>query len=65
MVEWLEGRVLLSIDSPGLPSWLPQGPGAISGGQAKVDGGTVSGAVEAIAVHPTDPKVVYAGTVGG
>jgi hypothetical protein len=66
-LEQLEGRALLA-------AWVQQGPAAVFGGQVEgiVGGGTaaspnnpVSGAVEALAAHPTDPNILYAATVGG
>ena len=47
-------------------AWTPIGPSPIPNGQ--VNGGGVvgvSGRVTAIAVHPTDPNIVYAGTAQG
>ena len=49
------------------PPWIPQGPGPIEGGQienVQPDNG-VAGAVHALAAHPTDPDVLYAGAVNG
>lgn len=50
--------------SPG--QWEEQGPGPIADAQvAGIPDGTVSGAVQAIAVDPHDINVIYAGTVNG
>src|SRR5207249_759972 len=57
----------------GVPTWVEQGPGPITGGQTEglnLDGsGTptnpVAGAVAVIAVHPTDANVFYIGAVNG
>ncbi len=50
----------------GLPDWTSQGPGPISGGQvAGLPGSPVTGAIEAIAAHPTDANIVFVATIGG
>jgi photosystem II stability/assembly factor-like uncharacterized protein len=61
-VERLEGRALLS-------SWVEQGPAPI-GYSSMVEGmdaqySPVAGAVEALAPDPSNPDVLYAGTVNG
>ena len=64
--EPLEGRTLLAISTFGIPSWLDQGPGPTLGGQVTLPGGDpVSGAIEAIAPHPTNPSIIYVGAVNG
>ena len=60
-VEMLEGRALMS-------SWIEQGPGPILNGDVAGHGaqhGSVAGAVEALAPDPSNPDVLYAGTVNG
>src|SRR5262249_36491661 len=70
-LEPLEARTLLSTATLlGVPDWVNQGPGPIANGQAAglhaggIDN-PVAGAVSAIAPHPTNPKIVYVGTVNG
>jgi len=48
-------------------SWLEIGPSKVTGGQSVVGGAIdVSGRVNSIAVHPTDPNIAYAaGAQGG
>ena len=69
LLERLEGRALLA-------AWAEQGPGPILyggyGGQVEgipllgdPDANPLAGAIEAIAVHPTDPDILFAGTVNG
>lgn len=48
-------------DQPELPAWVPLGPAPIPV-NASV---TNSGRVSAIAVHPTDPNIVYVGAAQG
>jgi hypothetical protein len=42
-----------------------QGPSASSGGTEGLLGNTVSGAINAVAISPTNPNIVYVATVGG
>lgn len=65
--EGLEARRLLAVSSEGVPQWESIGPDRITGGQVviPVEGNPVAGAVSAIAVHPTQPNVIYVGAVGG
>src|SRR5688572_17679337 len=46
-------------------SWTPIGPAPIPNGQTAVVSTPVSGRVTAIAVHPTNPNIVYVGTAQG
>lgn len=47
-------------------SWLAIGPTKVTGGQTASVRGDVSGRVNSIAVHPTDPNIAYAcGAQGG
>jgi hypothetical protein len=55
-LERLEQRLALVIDFA-FSSWIEQGPGPIANGQVEGLGGQnspVSGAVEALAAHPSD-----------
>jgi hypothetical protein len=55
-------------DLSGAFDWLEQGPETSLGGQIMgmdIQGNPVSGAIQSILVHPTDPNIVYVGTVGG
>ncbi|MBX9682134.1 MAG: hypothetical protein K2X38_25530 [Gemmataceae bacterium] len=54
------------------PTWLEQGPSLIDtrstvngNGMVKVDNGQAVGAINAVAVHPTNPDILYAATVNG
>jgi hypothetical protein len=59
-LEQLEHRLVLS------QSWIEQGPGVIiPGGTALPPLNPSTGAVEALAVDPTNANVVYAGAVNG
>src|SRR5262245_23458936 len=59
-VERLEDRLTPST------TWVEQGPGPILGGSTQgIPGNPVAGAIEAIAVGPTNADVVYAGSVNG
>jgi hypothetical protein len=47
-------------------TWRPQGPRPTTGGQVEgIVDREVVGAVKAVAVHPTNPDIVYAGAVNG
>ncbi|MDX1431795.1 MAG: LEPR-XLL domain-containing protein, partial [Gammaproteobacteria bacterium] len=55
-----------AILASGLPEWSNQGPGPISGGQVTgIAAQPVTGAIQAVAPHPTDANTIYIGTVGG
>src|SRR5262245_8081424 len=69
-LEVLESRDLPNIDLTSVGVWLERGPGPIVGGDGANVGGThqdnpVAGAVEALAPHPTNKDILYAGTVNG
>jgi hypothetical protein len=66
-LERLEDRSLPTITLTGVPSWLTQGPGPITAGQVEgiAPDGPVSGAVNAIAVHPSQPGTLLIGAVNG
>lgn len=57
-----------SVRAP-LPTWQPFGPSTIPDGQTDTTAGStlspVSGRLQAIAVHPTDPNIVYVGGAQG
>ncbi|MEK7678400.1 MAG: immunoglobulin domain-containing protein [Verrucomicrobiota bacterium] len=59
---------ILAVTTAGqAPAWVEQGPDEISG-KYSVEGvgdSAVVGAVQAIAVHPANPSIVYVGTVNG
>jgi hypothetical protein len=52
---------------PVLPGyWIPQGPAPIENGPAKASpNNEVAGAIRAVAAHPSNPDVIYVGTVNG
>jgi hypothetical protein len=56
---------LRSEGRPELASWYPLGPAPIPDGQTVAPRGPVSGRVAAIAVHPTNPNIVYVGAAQG
>ncbi len=49
----------------GVPCWTALGPAPITNGQTQGRTDAVSGRVTAIAIHPTNPNIVYAGTAQG
>lgn len=58
----LEERILLTA------TWVPQGPGPILDGQVEgmnSQNNPVAGAIHAVVAHPTDPNIIWAGTVNG
>ncbi len=59
--ERLEGRLLLAVDFQGIAVWTEQGPGPIS----LSNGFIQAGAIEAVAVDPTDSNRIFVGTVNG
>ncbi len=66
--EILEDRTLLaaSIIRPGIPDWTERGPGPIQNGQVEgLTNNPVTGAIEAIAAHPTNANIVYIGATNG
>ena len=75
LLEPLESRLLLSVGLIGVPNWVAEGPGPnINGQDENIPGETtlagnpanpVSGAIEALAINPTDPNVVYVGGANG
>lgn len=48
-----------------LAAWTPIGPAPIPNGQTDTNSVPVSGRTTAIAVHPTNPNLVYVGTASG
>src|SRR5437868_1866099 len=65
-VEQLENRVMLSVTVTGVPDWLEQGPGPITGSMVTgIPNQPVTGAVSAIATHPTNANIIWVGTSGG
>src|ERR1051325_4080815 len=66
LCEPLENRQLLSVSVVGIPDWVEQGPPPTNGGQDfTFNDNPVSGATNALAAHPTNADILYAGTVGG
>ncbi|HEV3343691.1 MAG TPA: hypothetical protein VG125_25185, partial [Pirellulales bacterium] len=63
--EPLEERTLLAISLQGIPDYTQQGPGPITGGGSDVHHDEVAGAVQAIAIDPTNPNRAYVGTTNG
>src|SRR5262245_21430300 len=58
--------VALSSSPAAAVSWVEQGPGPDLNGMTEgIVGGPVSGAINGIAVDPTNPDVIYVGTVNG
>jgi hypothetical protein len=65
-IEPIENRLLLSVDLIGIPDWIEEGPGPTTGGQVTLfPNDPVSGAIEAVAPHPTDPNIIYVGAING
>ncbi|RPI44921.1 MAG: LEPR-XLL domain-containing protein, partial [Betaproteobacteria bacterium] len=64
-VESFVGAAGTIVES-GIPAWLEQGPGPITGGQVQgIPDQPVSGAVQAIAIHPYNASIVFVGTANG
>lgn len=65
-VEALERRRLLTASLQNVPTWVEQGPGPILNGQtAGLTDNPVTGAVQSIAVRPTDSGTVFLATTAG
>jgi len=57
---------LVAPSAPAGSGTTPQGPSDTSrGGTEGLRGSTVSGAINVVAIHPTNPSIVYVGTVSG
>ena len=56
-----------TITEQGLPNWISEGPGPITGGQTQLpaQSNPVVGAVNQVVADPFDPNVLFAATVGG
>jgi parallel beta-helix repeat protein len=72
MLDWgpLEDRTLLTVTLSGIPDYVTQGPGPIANGQSSVinsgvGGAEVEGAIDAIAVDPSNSIVGLVGSVNG
>ncbi len=69
MVVQQNQMALMAAQSPGtlatLPTWTPIGPAPIPNGQTPIVSTAVSGRTTAIAVHPTNPDIVYVGVAQG
>jgi hypothetical protein len=65
-LESLEQRQLLAADLQGLPLWADLGSKPMLGASAVADpGNPASGAIEAVAVDPSDPSRIFVGSVNG
>ncbi|MHB9080190.1 MAG: type VI secretion system tube protein Hcp [Pirellulaceae bacterium] len=64
-LEALEDRRLLAVDVFGVPEWTEIGPRGIEPSTPDHHHGISTGAVQAIAPLPEDPRVVFVGTVNG
>src|SRR5262245_25144458 len=68
-LESLESRLLLSVDLIGVPGWAPEGPAPITSAGNVISTTPATqqdaGAVNALAVDPTNDKHVFAATVNG
>jgi hypothetical protein len=55
-----------TMNIPGLPDWISEGPSPITGGAtAGLPGNPVSGAIDSVAPDPANANIIYVGTVGG
>ena len=64
--EAFEQRILLSITLSGLPDWLDVGSKPIiNAGSVSDPNSPAGGGVEDVAIHPTIPAIMYAGTING
>ena len=53
-------------EAPGPPLWVSQGPSPVTGGQVEgITNSPVTGAIHAVAPHPTDANILYIGAVNG
>lgn len=59
--ESLEARRLLAVDFQGIAAWTEQGPGPITLSSGFIQ----AGAIEAVAVDPTNADNIFVGTVNG
>ncbi|MBK8118793.1 MAG: hypothetical protein IPK39_05885 [Sulfuritalea sp.] len=67
-ISILTGASVFDVNLSGAVEWISQGPIQTTGGQIQgmdEQGKPVSGAIQAIAVDPNDPKVVYVASVNG
>ncbi|MEO6753391.1 MAG: hypothetical protein ABIP85_16565, partial [Chthoniobacteraceae bacterium] len=47
-------------------AWIPLGPASTQNGQVTVPpNNEIAGCVQAVAVHPTNPDIIYIGSIGG
>ena len=66
VIEQLEQRVMLAVNVEGIPDWTERGPGPVTGSYvAGIPNQPVTGAVSAIATHPTNANTIWIGTAGG
>jgi len=67
-VELLEDRVTPAIILDGIPTWQSAGPAAAFDGQLDIPApvrNPITGPVQAIATHPTDPNIMFVAGMGG
>ncbi|MDX1964635.1 MAG: hypothetical protein SFX18_15905 [Pirellulales bacterium] len=65
-VEMLESRIALAISVTNVPAWIDQGPSPITGGQTVgITDNPVTGSVHALAAHPTNADIIFAGGSNG
>ena len=58
--------ILDAAEAPGPPLWVAQGPSPVTGGQVEgITDSPVTGAIHAVAPHPTDVNILYIGAVNG
>jgi hypothetical protein len=70
VIHWLTAGLILAIGFGGLSveaqTWVPLGPSPNTGGQVEnIVNKEVVGAVNSVALHPTDKKIAYIGSVNG
>ncbi len=64
--ESLEPRNLLALTTVGVPDWIEQGPGPITGGQTVgITDNPVTGSINALFAHPTNADILFAGGSDG
>jgi hypothetical protein len=64
--EQLEDRTVPAIIQDGIPNWLTAGPFPSTNGQTSgLPDNPVTGAVQAITPHPTNPNILFAAGVNG
>ncbi len=59
------GSAVSPVSAVTAPAWAALGPAPLPNGQTKGRSDPVSGRVTAIAIHPTNPSLIYVGTAQG